>query len=413
MNSKVTIRIRKTRQSGVEWSIAHILRPKIERPGGNEFHVEERLACYFGNLPFPVNRSDKYSVSTQLETAARLSRSRERVKMVIISFQDSIDPLVREKQVALMPALVTAFVNRYAPAATYWVGVHIDRNHVHAHVALANWSPTLGTSLNWTRRDLVSMLSLRWVQSDPALAVAVRPGAWSKAGKATMAYPRSEACRSLVEKLRSDPATGFASLERTGELSRYRTVSGHPGVIYCGKKISLKNLNYELGKIGSSVGVGEDYSPIPLPSFEIDELTQQNRLDQAIGIENLTLPEYDGLCDLPDPAFICRWPEEREALERFRRTGRVTDQRQASVLKRLCRTALIRRAKGATAPLGKNDDFCRWVYGDMTALTSEMRRFIEELATTMTDIGGELGRAVMLVIAMLLTTGKSIEMDIE
>jgi hypothetical protein len=52
MNFKVTIRIRRARQSGLEWSIAHILKPKIIREGGNEFGVDERLAAHRRQIHF-------------------------------------------------------------------------------------------------------------------------------------------------------------------------------------------------------------------------------------------------------------------------------------------------------------------------------------------------------------------------
>lgn len=411
MSFKAIVRIRRTNQAGPEWSIAHILKAKIIRPGGNECGAEDRLAGQFGNLSLPVDRANKYSVSRQLEMAARNSRSRERVKMVIISFEDSTDAGDRARQVKALPTMADAFVARFAPGAKYWGGVHVDRNHVHCHLAIANWSPVLGTSLNWGKRDLAYMLSMRWTQRHPELSGMIEAGAWSKRIKTVMAYPRSEACRLLVSRLRPDPASMFAELEMSGEVLRYRTDGGHPGVVFQGRKITLKNLNYELNKVGAPLGFDSNYSPVALGKGDFDDLTQQTRIDQGLGVVDLTLSEFDGLCDLPDPDRICRSPEELESLRRFKLTGRISDPRQATVLKRLCRTALIRRAKGASCPLGKYDDYCSWMYGDAEHITASMKQLAKEVASSLAGIGGLLGSAIMMLLAAL--TSPEPEVDVE
>ena len=162
-----------------------------------------------------------------------------------------------------------------------------------------------------------------------------------------MAYPRGEAARELIGILGSDPGRSFADLELKGRVSRYTTEGGHPGIVFKGKRITLKNVNYELRKRGSAVGLGWDYTTCSLDIRASSGVKQQNQIDKVLGTARMTLDEYDRVCDLPDPELLVLHPVDRELLRRFKMTGVIENCHHAEVLKRLARTALIRRSMGA------------------------------------------------------------------
>lgn len=348
---KLIIRVKGVSSAGPEWSIAHVLKAEIVRPGGNEFGVQERLASRFGNLIMPDLRGNKRSISEQLEAAAHRSTAKEKVKAVIFSFEDTLDPAVREKQVEMLNSVVTQFQKQFAPGARYWCGVHVDRNHVHAHLFLANWSPDRNTSLNWSKRDLVYMLSLRWHQPD--LDSQIEPGAWSCRTPASKVYTRTAAALELVGRIKDNPAAGVLTLEK------YKTKANSPGVKFNGKKLTVISINHELRKIGCTVGLDEDYNNMELGDWQRGQVEQQQRIDEALGVRRMTLHDYDRFCDLPDPFVLCQTDEEKQAVVQFMETGKILDRRMAAVLSRLVRTAIQRRILGASEPLKWEP---RWVY---------------------------------------------------
>jgi hypothetical protein len=398
MPYKVIVKVGGVNSKGARYSVCHIMKPEIKLPGGNEWGVSERVASTYSNLPLPVDRQNPRSVSAQLVAAARYSRSKTPVRSVILSFEDTTDEIRRNEQVALSIPLLEQFVKIFAPGAAYWSATHVDRNHVHMHLLLSNWSPVMGQSLNWSRRDLVYMLSMRWCQQHPSLGPVVDSGAWTKAERTDMAYPRAEACLKLVAILKDSPALELLNLERDKQITRYQTKGGHAGIVFMDKKITLKNLNYALLKAGASEGIGPDYKAKSIRPVVIDDIAQQTKIDVALGFHGLSPADYSKLCDLPDPNLLRLDDAGLHALKVFKTTGRILDPNHACILRRLTRTALLRRMKGASKPVGA-DDFSIWVFGDCRKWTPAMNILVAGVVDQM----GELGCALMKMIEVLLS----------
>ncbi len=399
---RLTIRIRGVAQDGSRLSIRHVLKPKIIRADGNEFGVEERLADTFGSLTMPADRSDERSISSQLEAAAYQSRSASKVRVVIFSFEDTLDPVRRDSQVRVLPGIVRYFQERFAPGARYWAGTHIDRNHVHCHAFFANWSPHTATSLNWSKRDVAYMLSMRWVP----VGLDVRPGAYSAPERSARVYTRTAACLDLVTKLGDDPESALRALR----IEKYCTKAGTAGLIFQGKKITVKNLNHELRKAGKATGLDAMYRNCDLALDTTDELTQETRIDLSLGLQKMTLADYDRFCDLPDPFLLCKTMEERDSVRLFQETGKITNPRMAGILSRLARTAIQRRILGATEPLGAEPV---WVYREPNDWTEVMVQLLSAILDLMLAVipACEIQTELLLLRGGMRRTGHDVDMD--
>lgn len=93
------------------------------------------------------------------------SGGKAEVRHVILSVEDTQDPIARAKSFEALATMGEQFASRFAPDVP-WIGIiHEDRAHPHIHLVFRNETEEM-SALTWNRDDLKCMQSMEWISPE-------------------------------------------------------------------------------------------------------------------------------------------------------------------------------------------------------------------------------------------------------
>ena len=126
-------------------------------------------------------------------------RSKELAKHVVLSCQDTIDPVARRAAIRVLRRAAYEFLKTFSPGCAALAFSHNDRLHPHVHLIISNSDSN--RSLHWQPKLLRKMQSMEWLSRD--LQLVVQSGR-RKPGKAVHnPYPKAKL--TLAQELATMP----------------------------------------------------------------------------------------------------------------------------------------------------------------------------------------------------------------
>jgi len=220
-------------------------------------------------------------------------RSKVTHRHVVISMADHSDYGAAE--IALR-GVVSQWTSKFLNGCPAWcVAFHADKAHVHAHIVASNWNESEQGLLDWKRRDVVYMNSLRWYRG-PVEAGAGLNRAPDRTSRPKV-YPLAETNLStLLDIIHDAPTERINTLLQSGVLKTYFTKGGNRGYLFNGQKLTERHIAYELAR-RRGVGISADGKPVPARLIQRTELQRQTLFDAQLG--HLPLTEYRRYEDSP------------------------------------------------------------------------------------------------------------------
>ena len=371
----VIIKLCRPNKRGVQYSIAHAEKAAVQRVGPNESGIEDRVVVIRSSLPeWSRMRYNSKMAGDALEAGCRSDRVKQKVKYLVISHNKDSDDGDVQKTIERADKLNQLWLKKWAPNSEYYYFVHADHAHIHSHVFVTNWDKVNGKAIDWRKKDLSYMQSLRWANKDMP---DIRPGAdlYEDGGHRSLTYTRDS--EGVKEELAGrcmkyeDPAGFLNELK----LDTYLTTAknghggGQPGVWYKGVKVSLAGLNSLMRRNAGKWDVAKRKKPEGDAVYEnvrpkgFRTWTQQQTVqDFRMGywprgkkpVEGMMLEEYDECADTP----VVGSPNAA------RRT--------------VC-TELKRRTLGAKSPHPKSNGIAQYVHAPKTIPPQHKDGFVKVL----------------------------------
>lgn len=163
-------------------------------------------------------------------------KAKEVAKHVVLSFEDTPDPKARRAAARLLRRMAFEFLKMYAPGCASLAFVHLDRQHPHAHLVIANSDGE--RALHWTPKVLREMQSMTWLSQD--LSTMVQSGRKGNRRAVHNAYPLARL--SLAAELAALP---LAELEKISWVQRGSTRV----FFYKERRIRERTINKERTKL--------------------------------------------------------------------------------------------------------------------------------------------------------------------
>lgn len=329
---RVVIAIKKSSARGAYDILQHVCRTKC-RNGITETGIGDRLVGLEAGGRFWASKTSPPREPAFLAKVidggyAGGRRSCVTHRHVVISMADHADYGGAE---TALRGVVAQWTNRFLGGCPAWcVAYHADKAHVHAHIVASNWNESEQRLLDWKRRDVVFMNSLRWYRG-PVEAGAGLNRAPDRASR-PKGYPLAETnLNTLLDLIQDGPGERIAALVQSGVLTPYFTKGGNRGFQFNGQKLTERHIAYELAR-RRGVGFGADGRPIPARLVQRSELQRQTLFDAQLG--NMPLAEYERYEDSPPYRFTAEdWSALRKGIvphnRNYRRVART------SVLKHL------------------------------------------------------------------------------
>lgn len=220
-------------------------------------------------------------------------RSQVTHRHVIISMADTANYAHAEAE---LRGVVQQWVTRFLPGCPAWcIAYHADKAHVHAHIVASNWNDQEQSLLDWKRRDVVFMNSLRWYRGEVEAGAGLQRAPLGT--NRPNVYPLAETnLNALLALIKDAPKERVEALVEGKTLLPYFTKGGNRGYVFNGQKLTERHLSYELAK-RFGVAFGQDGRQVPAKLTQRTELQRQTMFDAQFGV--MDEAEYRSVEDSP------------------------------------------------------------------------------------------------------------------
>jgi hypothetical protein len=182
------------------------------------------------------------------------SGGKAEVRHVVLSVEDTQDPIARARSFEALAAMGEQFASRFAPEIP-WIGIiHEDRAHPHIHLVFKNETEEM-SALTWNRDDLKCMQSMEWISPETRQEFSIeagRSGGRTQRQGTGLPYPLAsldalKLAAAALQELENYESADLFSIKR-------RSPSGEPQSIkFNNRTISLSTIR-QLAKIRRGMG---------------------------------------------------------------------------------------------------------------------------------------------------------------
>jgi hypothetical protein len=129
----------------------------------NEVEIDDRVVDVFGDLKgCGAPNLHQNQMTKALTFNQEGLRGNRKIRNFLLSCTDETDLGKRDELVPKVKVAVHDFIRKFFPSARWLAVTHADRNHVHAHIVVANFDEQKDRRYNVSEKKYDQMLGLTW-----------------------------------------------------------------------------------------------------------------------------------------------------------------------------------------------------------------------------------------------------------